>query len=168
MPEEEIKKIEDNDFAEVFFQWEIPEFTKHQRSLWWYMVVIIIGIGMIVYSIFTANFLFALIIILAAFIIFLKDYTSAGKLLFQITEDGIFLGNQFIGYDKLKNFYIIYDPPAVKKLFFRMKGLYPTISIPLNDKNPLLIRKKLLEYLAEDIERKHQSLDDQLESIFKL
>lgn len=168
MPEEELTKTNDDDFGEVFFQWEIPEFIRYPRSLFWYLAIIIVGIGIIIYSIFTANYLFALIVILAAFIIFLKDYVSPGALLFQITEDGIFVGNQFISYDKLKNFYIIYDPPAVKKIFFRMRGFYPTISIPLDNKNPLLIRKKLSEYLKEDIEKKHQSIDDQLETILKL
>ncbi|MBN1326127.1 hypothetical protein JW977_04095 [Candidatus Falkowbacteria bacterium] len=168
MPKEEFINDNNNDYGQVFFQWEIPEFIKQQRSLLWYLAAVIVGLGIIIYSIFTVNYLFALIIILATFIIFLKDYVSPGILLFQITEDGIFIGNQFISYDRMKNFYIIYDPPVVKKLFFRLKGFYPIISIPLENKNPLLIRKKLLEYLKEDVEKKHQSIDDQLENIFKL
>ena len=167
MDEENIKEIE-SDYGEVFFQWETPEFARFTRGLFWYVAIISIGAALIIYSIFTANFLFALIIIIAAFIIFLKSYRQPVNLLFQITENGIVLGNQFFDYDKIRSFYFVYDPPAVKKLFFDLKGIAPTISVQLNNKNPLLIRKKLLEYLKENTERKHQSIDDQLESILKM
>jgi hypothetical protein len=168
MAEEENINKRDTGHGEVFFEWETPEYLKYARSLFWYIAVIGIGVILIIYSIFTANFLFALIIIIAAFIVFLKSYREPAMLLFQITEDGIVLGDQFFDYDRIKSFYFIYDPPAVKKLFFDLKGIAPTISVHLNNKNPLLIRKKLLEYLKEDTERKHQSLDDQLESILKM
>jgi len=165
---EENNNIENNDFGQVFFSWEIPEFIEHIRSPLWYIAVIVIGLILIIYSIWTANFLFALIVILAAFIVFLRSYRQATNLIFQITEDGLIIGNQFFKYDQIKSFYIIYDPPAVKKLFFLLKGLYPVFSISLNDKNPLVIRQKLLEYIKEDLDKKNQSIDDQLETIFKL
>ncbi|MDD5341376.1 MAG: hypothetical protein PHC97_02980 [Patescibacteria group bacterium] len=156
------------DFGEIFFQWHTPEFTRYPRGWSWYLLTIVIGLVLIIYSIFTANFLFALIIILAGFIVFLKSYKQPVDLLFQITESGLVLGNQFFDYDRIKNFYFIYDPPVVKKLFFNLKGLAPTVSIQLNDKNPLLVRERLLKYLKEDVDKKHQALDDQLESILKL
>jgi hypothetical protein len=56
----------------------------------------------------------------------------------------------------------------VKKIFFNFKGMHPTISIPLDKMNPLVIRQKLLAYLPEDLEKEHQTFDDQLETIFKL
>jgi hypothetical protein len=168
MAEENLNEESNNDFGQVFFNWEIPEFIEYPRSPLWYLAVIIIGLILIIYSIWTANFLFALIVILAAFIVFLRSYRKAANLIFQITEDGLMIGNQFFKYDQIKSFYIVYDPPAVKKLFFNPKGLYPTISVPLHDKNPLLIRQKLLEYIKEDLDKKNQSIDDQLETIFKL
>lgn len=157
-----------NDSGQVFFSWEIPEFIEYPRSPLWYIGIVIIGLILIIFSIWTANYLFALIIILAAFIVFLRSYRKAAHLVFQITEDGIFVGDQFFKYDQFKSFYIIYDPPMVKKLFLHPKGIYPVFSIPLLDKNPLVIRQKLLEYIKEDIEKKTQSVDDQLETILKL
>jgi len=157
-----------NDYGQVFFSWEIPEFSEFSRSALWYIAVVVIGLILVILSIWTANYLFALIIILSAFIVFLRSYRKPGNILFQITEDGILIGNQFFNYDQLRNFYIVYDPPVVKKLFFYPRGINPVISIPLFDKNPLLIRQKLMEYLKEDIERKTQSIDDQLETILKL
>jgi hypothetical protein len=155
-------------YGKIFFEWVVPEYLEFQRGFFWYLGMIILALGLIIYSIVTANFLFALVVILVVFIVFLKNYNQAKHLSFQIAQDGIIIGNQFFKYSAIKNFYIIYDPPAVKKLFFIIKGLYPTISIPLDDMNPLVIRKKLLEYLKEDLNREHQSFDDQLEILLKL
>jgi len=159
---------EENKQGQAIFQWPIPEYLIHQRTQYWYLVAIIFAIVLIVLSIITANFLFALIIILVTFIIFLRSYTAPRNLLFQIFDSGIMVGERYFPYEKIKSFYFIYDPPAVKKLFFDFKGVYPTISIPLDNNNPIVIRQKLLEYLTEDAERGHQSFDDQLETILKL
>jgi len=152
----------------VFFQWQIPEFANHERSFGWYLVASILAIALIIYCIFTANYFFALIIILATFIIFLKKYNEPKDLMFQITEDGLVIGNQFFNFNDLANFYIIYNPP-VKKLYFKMKTLNPDdLSIPLLENNPIPIRAKLLEYLSEDLEKEHQTFSDIMETFFKL
>jgi len=162
-----IKKAAPGD-VEIISEWSVPEYTEHRRNLNWYIIMIIIALGLIIYSIATGNFLFALIIILAVFITFIREYSGMQQIKFSITDRGVMLGNQFFEYKKINNFYIIYEPPAVKKLFFDLKGIGPNLSIPLLDQNPILIRKMLLEYLEEDVEREQQNIDDQLETIFKL
>ena len=63
---------------------------------------------------------------------------------FAITEDGLLVGNEFFPYEKIKNFYIIYQPPDVKMLYFDPKNiLRPLIGIPLDDQNPSAIREIL-------------------------
>jgi len=168
MPENIQTQKEIETFDKEFFSWDIPEFTLQKRSVFWYLAMIILAIGLIIYSIITANFLFALIIIIAVFILFLKNYSLPKNVNFKIARKGIAVGNQFFSYDKIRNFYIIYEPPVIKKLYFVPKGFSPAISIPLFDKNPIEIRKKLLEYLEEDFKKEHQSFDDQIETILKL
>jgi hypothetical protein len=155
-------------YGQIFFQWQIPEYMEHVRSTRWYIAMVALALIFIVYSIFTANFLFALIIILIVFIVFLKSYAPPRILNFQITDNGLVLGNQFYPYDKIKNFYIIYKPPAVKKIFFDLKGFSPSLSIWLDDMSPLPIREKLLENLEEDLEKERQNMDDILETLLKL
>ena len=75
----EKKEKEEWVLPEVFFEWEIPEYTKHKRSSSWYLIMFIIALALIIYSIFTANFLFALIIILGVFIVFLRDVKAEIK-----------------------------------------------------------------------------------------
>jgi hypothetical protein len=152
----------------VFYKWEVPEFTNHQRSNLWYLIMIIIAVILVIYCIIVTNYFFALIIIIAAFILFLRKYEPAQDVAFRITEAGVIIGNQVFSYETLANFYIVYDPP-VKKLYFKLKGFNPDdLSIPLLDNNPLPIRAKLLEYLEEDLSKEHQTISDIFEAIFKL
>ena len=97
MAKKTFKKREkkEGDFGEIFFEWQIPEYTEHKRSKRWYVYMIALAVILIIYSIFTANFLFALIIILAGFIVFLRVYAQPRQLKFQITEDGLVIGNIF-------------------------------------------------------------------------
>jgi hypothetical protein len=164
---ENLKQLGDK-FGEIYYEWTISEHNNHKRSYGWYILMIIVSAALIIWSIITANFLFALIIILVIFILFLKEYSGSSQLKFRILEDGILIGNQFFSYKELASFYMIYDPPYVKKLFFSTKGLSPDISIPLNDMNPLPIRESLLEFLEEDLDKENESIDDQLETILKL
>jgi hypothetical protein len=168
MPEQNEQFVKDSGFGRVFFQWKIPEFTEHNRSGLWYILASIIGLVGLAISIKTSNLFFALIIILAAFIIFLKKYNQPEAVMFRITEEGVVIGNQLFSYDNLKNFYFVYDPP-VKKLYFKLKTLNPDdLSIPLLDNNPLPIREKLLEYLDEDLTKQQQTVSDIFETILKL
>ncbi len=167
MPQDPIKK-EEIGIGEVYFEWKIPEYIQPKRTKRWYILMLVLAIALIIYSIITANFLFALIVIIAIFIVFLRAYAQPQELKFKITDEGILVGGKFYEYNQMKNFYIIYSPPVVKKIFFSLKGLSPDLSIPLNDMNPLIIRKKLLGYIDEDLEREYQSIDDQLETILKL
>ncbi|MFA5188480.1 MAG: hypothetical protein WC460_03915 [Patescibacteria group bacterium] len=159
---------QDNDFGEVLFQWTIPEYIAHERSLIWYLIMIGLALILIIYSIFTANFLFALIIIVAIFIVFLKSYSQPKELTFQITDQGLILGTQFFPYSRINKFYIIYKPPTVKKIFFDLKGLSPDLSVWLDEMNPLEVRETLLEFLQEDLEKERQTIDDILDTLLKL
>src|SRR4030042_4599711 len=100
--------IREDDFGRVYFEWAVPEYLTHERSMGWYLVMLISAIALVIYCIFTANFHFALVIILVVFIVFLRSYYPPKDLNFQITEEGILLGNQLFTYDKIKNFYISY------------------------------------------------------------
>lgn len=172
MPEEktgaESAQWTEPDLGEVLFKWKVPEFSKPKRTYTWYFAAIVVVVALMIYSLVTANFLFALIIILVVFILFLKTYTQPKDLEFQITDEGVSLGNQFFSYREITGFYFIYDPPAVKKIFFTLRGFSPDLSVPLDNMNPIVIREKLLEYLDEDLEKENQTFDDQLETILKL
>ena len=57
----------------TIFEFEYPSFEKHRRGTMWYIIAMLITGALIVYAVVTSNFLFAVLIVLIAFIIFVHD-----------------------------------------------------------------------------------------------
>ncbi|PIR92550.1 hypothetical protein COU01_01185 [Candidatus Falkowbacteria bacterium CG10_big_fil_rev_8_21_14_0_10_44_15] len=150
--------------------WSVPEFDKHERSRAWYVGAIIFALVVLTYSFWTANFLFVVIIVLAAAVMMLNDGREPDKIKFAVSGEGLIVGKKFIDYDELKNFSIVYKPrQGVKKLYFEFKNVVrPRLSIYLDNMNPLPIRETLLNYLPEDLERENEPLSEQLGRLFKI
>jgi hypothetical protein len=157
-----------SDYGQVFFAWQFSEFDRHQRSSNWY-VWTGIGVGiLLLYAILSQNFLFGLVIVLSGLmvILFQRDNKSVS---FKIVEDGIIVSNKLYEYGEIENFYIIYQPPETKKLFFELKGLLsPRIPVDLVDQDPVKVRDTLRQYIDEDLEQENEPISEQFSRIFKL
>ncbi|HBU07118.1 MAG TPA: hypothetical protein DEB09_03460 [Candidatus Magasanikbacteria bacterium] len=160
MPE---KITENTLIGDILHKWTIQEYEQHDRGMIWYVVMILLGLGLVIYGIISGNFLFSLIIVLVAIILFLQSHQVPPQVLFQITELGIILGNRFYSYSEFSSFYLIYQPPEVKTLFLETKSaLRPLISIPLLDMDPMEIKFSLKEFLIEDTEKEDEPISDRM------
>ena len=172
--EPELEKIAaepvfEKDLGEVLATWDFPEFIKHERGKLWYILFGVIFLAMIIYSYFSDNLLFAIII--ALFIITYFSLERRGPINIQvaITEDGILINSKFFAFEDLQDFYIIYYPPQVKNLYFQPKNhLRPAIVWPLEDENPVTIRRILLQYLPEDLEKEEIPASESVSKILRL
>jgi len=164
------KKQATIDYGEEIISWQVPEYEKHQRTKSWYIMASIITLLLLLYSFFSANFLFAVIIIVVALVIILHDGQEPRQVKVSLTDEGVIMGRKFYDYDEIKNFSIVYKPrQEIKNLYFEFKNVIrPRLSIPLNNMNPLSIRKNLLKYLPEDLGRTDQPLSENLAKILKL
>ncbi|MFH1286416.1 MAG: hypothetical protein ABII02_01550 [Candidatus Magasanikbacteria bacterium] len=147
--------------GDVLHTWTIQEYDSHERGTLWHILMITSGIVLVVYGIFSSNFLFALIIILFGIIIFLQSYQIAPQVQFAITELGIVIGSRFYSFSEFVDFYMIYNPPHVKTLFLNTRsGFKPLIRIPLLDMDPTEVKYTLREFLDEDFEKEEEPLTD--------
>ena len=147
--------------GEVLHTWTIQECEKHDRNMVWYVVMLGLGFALVVYGIVAGNFLFSLIIILGAIILFLQAHQEPLQVPFAITELGVVVGSRFYPYSELDSFYIIYEPPHVKTLYFQTtSSLRPLIRVPLLDMNPVEVRHTLLENVDEDMEKEEEPWSD--------
>ena len=155
--------------GEVIQEWTIQEYEKHERGWLWYLIMIGLGIFLVIYGMVTGNFLFSLVIILFAIILFLQNHQEPMQIPFQITELGIVLGGKFYSYFELDNFYIIYQPPHVKTLYLKTKTIFhPLLRIPLLDQNPIEIKNSLREFLFEDTEQEGEPASDSVARNWKI
>lgn len=157
------------DHGKTLAKWSFPEFIKHERSRAWYFWIIAAIALLLIYAVATVNFLFAVIIVIAAITYVLIYRREPEYVNFAITEDGLADNERFFSFDEVKNFFIIYKPPEIKTLFVDFKALTkPRLAVPLENQNPLAIRKLLLEYLTEDLDKDDEPFLDGLRRMFKL
>jgi len=150
--------------------WHVSEHYTHERTKRWYAAAMLILAILLAYAILTANFLFAIILIVASITMILRDKQETAQLAVAIDDDGMHIGKEHFLYAKLKNFWIYYEPDEnAKTLFLEFKNIArPRLAIPLVNQNPLRIRAILLQYLPENLVQEHEPLSEQLTRYFKL
>ncbi len=166
-----MEKNEQNiNFGNEIESWVVPEYDKHERSKKWYIFAISVSILLLAFALLTSNFLFAVIVVIAAIVIILNDGREPERVKVSITGQGILVGKKFYDYDKLKNFSVIFKPQEqTRNIYFEFKFSFKQrLSIPLENKDPLQIREILLKYLPEDLERTNAPLSEGLAKLFKL
>ncbi|HCA67211.1 MAG: hypothetical protein UW39_C0033G0005 [Parcubacteria group bacterium GW2011_GWC2_44_17] len=156
-------------FGKILASWSVSEYEKHERSLAWYIAAGVLGFALFVWAIFTFNYLFALIIVLFSAIVYLRATSDPNIVKFLITTKGVRIGRREYQYKDIDRFWIIYDPPDVKKLYLAFKrSLAPRVMVPLKNQNPVKIREILLDFLFEDLEKEDEPMSEVIGRFAKL
>lgn len=161
------KKLEeDEDYTEikpeeVLMEWKAPEYKQYDRSNNWFIGLLIIAAGLIVYSLITANYLLIIITVILAVIVNSLTHKKPNTLDIAVTKKGVKIDEKLYTFaEDLDTFWILYDPPELKTLNFkRQQRFMPEISIQLEKQNPLKIREFLLEYLDEETDKEEHMAD---------
>ena len=157
------------DAGAAILSWESWEYPPVERSRKWYVIASVLGIGLLLYALLSANFVFAVIILMFAVIQLLRDLRKPARLPIHITTAGVVFGNDFYPYENIRDFSIVYFPPDVKVLYVSFNGLMsPTLSLPLEDMNPNDVRQGLLPYAFENLNRDREYLTDLISRLYKL
>lgn len=163
-------------------KWQVPEYRIPERPRSWYTVALLLMTIVIFFSFFAikdwrlvflgaeSNFLFAIILILAAIITILNENRPPIIVDIVIDSEGVKVGSKFYDYDEFKHFSVIYKPKqSLKNLYLEFKsGIRPRLSIPLRSLDALTIRNYLVKYLDEDLERTDAPVSEQLTKLLKL
>ncbi len=163
------KEPEVIDAGTPMLSWEAWEFPLVERSKRWYIATSILGLFLILYALFTANFIFGVIVLMFAVISLLRDLKKPARVPVHITTSGLVFGNDFYKFEDIRDFSLTYDPPDVRNLYVAFHGrLQPLLSIDLEEMNPNDVRQTLLPFVFENLEREGESLTDMLRRVYKL
>lgn len=155
--------------GDVIFDWMVNEYEKHDRNKRWYVIMALVGIALLLYSVISGNYLFALIVVLFGIVLFLQDMQQPMEVSFVITEAGIVVGSTYYPFKEINKYWIIYNPPEVKNIYFSTNSLLKhRLQIPLLDNDPRPIREYLNQFLVEDLEQEEEPLSERLGRMFKL
>ncbi|MDP2631731.1 MAG: DUF2892 domain-containing protein [Candidatus Uhrbacteria bacterium] len=167
--QEELKEFEEIDVGEALVSWDSFEFPQHDRSKVWYIVTAIVGVALIVYAIASANYLFAIIVLMMGIILLVNGLHQPDQIMVHITDQGVVVGDEFFAYEEIKDFSLIYKPPHTKILYIDFISLWkPLLTIPLEESNPNVVREVLLQYAFENLEREDETLTDLFRRLYKM
>jgi hypothetical protein len=153
----------------VVYNWKISEYQKFDRGRRWYLGVGLLAAALIAYAIISANYLFALIIVLFGIILFLQEMNEPAELDFAITNTGVVIGTKFYTYSELDKYWIIYNPPEVKMIYFEPKNVFKhRLSADLGEIDPVEVREYLNQFLYEDLDKEDEPLSDRLGRLLKM
>ena len=149
--------------------WQFPASRNLIRGKGWWITAGVITLVLVIYAIMVVNFLFAVIVIIGAVIIWLDSHKEAEWLDFNIHQSGITVGKRLWPWKELDHFWIAYHPPEVTSLYIQPKNSFnPRLSIPLVDMNPLKVREVLSKYLTENLEREDEPTSEALSRMLKI
>ncbi|OHA48575.1 MAG: hypothetical protein A2806_00215 [Candidatus Terrybacteria bacterium RIFCSPHIGHO2_01_FULL_48_17] len=144
----------------LVLQWEAAEFPSRPKdSASWMMATGFVAFIALVFFIFSRNFFGIILVVVGAVVWLLYAFRPAHSYTFHITPRGLEIGKKLFKFEDLQSFWIFYDPPDIKELAIRRKGLLvPELIIPLGKQDPVLVRRALLTFIPE-VEQKYSALD---------
>jgi hypothetical protein len=141
-------------------EWYFPEYEQYRRPRRWYLVMGTIAGILVLIGLLSRNFLFVVILVLATFIVFAREAQPPRRVRVALTDRGVDVGRDNLPYSTLDYFWIVYDPPQVKKLFLQDKSaIRPPLAISLEDRNPVKVREILGQFLKEDLDQEEPGVD---------
>ena len=157
------------DVGSTRLEWEVDEYPQHDRPKRWYVMASVLGVALIVYAIATANFLFAVIVLMIGVITLLSTFTASQRVPVIITNTGVVVADMYYDFEAIKNFSIAYDPPEVKLLYVEFHtAWHPSLSIPLEETDPNEVREHLLPFCTEHLGRTEERLTEMVRRLYKL
>lgn len=122
------------------------------RTIWGGIIFFAI---LILVEIWTKNYLgFLVMAVILALIIILRN-TKPKIHNFEVSDAGIKIDDEDYYFTDLSSFWILYEPPLFKDLILKSKKTLSTkIVIPLGQADPVMIHRKISEYLPEKEEKK--------------
>lgn len=155
-------------FEKPIIRWSAPEYVYHEKSLLWFIAAGLAALAFVIYGLLTGGWTFSVAVIMLAGIYYLvyKDKPQIVDII--ISDVGVKIGSHVFPYNHLKTFWVVYDPPAVKRLYLRTTSkFHPDISISLEETDPAELKRILKHHLKES-DKTTEPTSDTLIRVFKL
>lgn len=147
--------------AQVLLEWEGREYDPNPKSTDWYWTLGIIAAACAIAAILFANYLLAVLIVIAAGALALHGAKHPPLHRFQLMEDGILIGEDFHPFSRMTSFSVLEDvegeyPPMLSVK--TVNWLTPHLIIPLRPEDADTIYAFFSERVEEG-EHKHTVVD---------
>jgi len=135
----------------VLVKWRGPDFEKYSHSKRWYTWLTLAVVAIVFYAVWSNSIIMALVFVLIWIVGYLQVSRVPKVLDFAVTYDGILVGDEMYEFDKIKSFWIFYEPPHTRIISLHMQdGLRPYLHIPLHQVDPVIVHEKMVEFIPEE------------------
>lgn len=137
--------------SEIILNWETKEFSYHEKSRLWFLVGGIIFFIVVGYFTYEKQLIPALTFLLLGITIYIFSFKKPREINCIVTRQAVMVDNTIYSFKEISSFWIFYEPPDFKVISLKHKKPYlPYIQIPIGEKDPMEVRRALLDYLPEE------------------
>ncbi len=130
-------------------EWEAYDRQPQKHGADWYWAMGIIAVSLVVTALILNNILFAILIVISTFALFLRTLQDPRVLPYSLTTRGISVGKDFTPFTLLESFWVE-EYGNEQKLILKQKTITsPFLIVPLVDTDTEEIRQFLAERLPE-------------------
>jgi hypothetical protein len=145
--------------------WQTLEYEPRKKSTDWYWALGIIAVSAAVTAIILGNILFAILILIGAFLVGIFAAKDPEIINCEINDRGVVINKTLYPYKDLDSFWVeIYSEEDGKLILKSKKTLMPHIVIPIEEASPESVHEKLLEHLEE--EEMSESISEKILELF--
>lgn len=136
------------------FEWSALEHEHFERSSEWFWIVGIIAVALAIAALILGNPLFAVLIVISAFLLAMFAVKKPEPVHYQLSQKGVRINNTLYPYRSLKSFFVTHGDPRLdmipKLLLESDRPIMPLISIPLDESiDPDHVHEYMLKFLEE-------------------
>ena len=133
--------------------WEAPEFLYHHKSVHWYWTSILVAVTLFALALWQKNFLFAVFVFCAEFIVLQYGNQYPKTIAFKISPEGIAAGKQKVySYETLESFSLNEEFGEFSELVLKFKSrLSPLVKIHIRTGDIPEVRTALQDHLVETV-----------------
>jgi hypothetical protein len=153
---------------QILLSWPTKAHDHYIRGTGWYAVFGTLWTAAVVYSVWTYNFTFAALLVMFAAVIAVQATRPPHEFEVALTELGVLVGDRFISYRELVDFWIIYDPPVTSLYLDIKSGMVTRLHIGLENIDPNAVRDILKKNVREDLTHESEPMIDTLSRILRI
>ena len=143
----------------TYFSWQAEEFQKTEKSPVWFFTLTAAGLIFFILSLIIRNYLLALIVVIAVFLIHSQSKKDPRLISFEISEKGFSADGRLSDWKEFESFWIFESrSPILLSLNFK-KTWRPKLTIPLKNSQDAEEIKNILKKFLPPVEEKESLLD---------
>jgi hypothetical protein len=132
-------------------EWQTYEYRYVRKTSDWFWALGIVALGSAITSVILENILFALVILIASFVLAVFAARPPKLITFRLTDDGLSVDTTMYPFQTLSSFWIDQFDEGSALLYVKSKRYFmPHLIIPLEEVNISGVRSHLSEHLSEE------------------